>query len=48
MKELDERKAKVCREETAEPIYDVIEYFIKSGKVVKEWKRVDIMSYLYI
>ena len=44
MKELDERKTigpdrvsgyilKECRQDMAEPIDDIIEYFIKTGKV---------------
>ena len=54
MKELDERKAigpdgvsgyilKECRQEMAEPIHDIIECSIETGKVLKEWRRADIM-----
>ena len=54
MKELDERKAirpdgvsgyilKEYRQEMAEPIHDVIESSIKTGKVPEELKRADIM-----
>ena len=54
MKELDERKAigpdgvsgymlNKCRQEMAEPINDIIECSLKTGKFPKEWKRADIM-----
>ena len=54
MKELDEWKAvepdevlgyilKECRQEMAEPIHDIIECSIKTEKVLKEWKRADII-----
>ena len=54
MKELDERKAiepdgvlgyilKECRQEIAEPIHNIIECSLKTGKVPKEWKTADIM-----
>ena len=47
IKEMDERKAigpdgvsgyicKECRQEMAEPIYDISECFLKTGKVLKE------------
>ena len=52
--ESDERKAigpdrvsgyilKGCRREMSEPIHDVIQCSLKTGKVPKEWKRADIM-----
>ena len=37
---------KECRQEMAEPIHDIIECSIKTGKVPKEWKRADINAYL--
>ena len=54
MKELDERKAigpdgvsryilKEYRQEMGEPIHDIIECSIQTGKVPKEWKRADVM-----
>ena len=55
--ELDEKKAigpnrvlgyilKECRQERAEPIHDIIECSLKTGKVPKEWKRTDLFTYL--
>ena len=55
MKELDERKAigpdevsgdilMECRQEMAEPIHDIIECSIKTGKVPEEWKRANTMT----
>ena len=54
MKEFKKRKAigpdrlsgyilKDFKQETAELIYDIIEWCLKTGKVPKEWKRADIM-----
>ena len=54
-KELDERKAigpggvsgyilKECRQKMGEPIHDIMECSIKTEKVLKEWRRADIMS----
>ena len=54
MKEFDKKVAigpdgvsgyilKECRQEKAEPIHDIIECFLRTGKVPKEWKRADIM-----
>ena len=54
MKKLDKRKAiepdgvsgyilKECRQEMAEPIHNIIECSLKTGKVPKECKRADIM-----
>ena len=54
MKKLDERKAirpdgvsgyilKKCRQEMAEPIHNINECSVKTGKVLKEWKRADII-----
>ena len=51
---MDERKAmgpdgvlgyilKECRQEMAEPIHDIIECSINTEKVLKEWRRADIM-----
>ena len=34
---------KECRQEMAEPIHDIIECSIKTGKVPREWKIADIM-----
>ena len=53
-KTLDERKViepngvleyilKECRQELAEPIHDIIECSIKTGKFSKAWKRAEIM-----
>ena len=53
MEKLDERKAigpdgvsgyilEKCRQEMAEPIHDIIECYIKTGKIPREWKF-DIM-----
>ena len=51
MKKLDERRPngvsryifKECRQEMTEPIHDIIECSIKTGKVPKEWKKDDMI-----
>ena len=54
IKELGERKTigpdwvsgynlEECRQEMTKSIYDIIECFLKSGKVPPKWKRADIM-----
>ena len=35
---------KDSRQEMVEPIYDIIKFSLKTGKVPKEWKRADIMA----
>ena len=55
MKKLDARKAieldgvsgyisKKCRQEMTEPIHNIIEFSIKTGKVTIKWKQADIRN----